>query len=175
MKDFQSVKKSSLYVRFVPQIAVMFLNTIILAAVLVGLLIYFKYTDFLAIALTIEFVLFIIISLVIYVSARLEYSNLQYLIEEDALFLKEGVLKVDTETIPFQKIRNASFLQSFTQRIFNVGDLVIDQEPESYTWGGVDLETARIILDAVAEKSNIQPITVSASQPFPLKHHLGSK
>jgi len=175
MKDFKSVNRSSLYSRFVPQIIVLFLIAIFLAALLISLFIYFKIAGFLAIALTVEFLLFIIIGLVTYISARLEYGNLQYLIEEDALFLKEGVLKVDTETIPFQKIRNASFLQSFTQRMFDVGDLVIDQDPESYTWGGIDLKTARIILDAVAEKSNIQPITVSASQPFPLKHHLGSK
>ena len=132
----------------------------------------FKLLSFLTISLTLELIFFVISSLAIYVAARLEYGNLKYLIEEDALFLKEGVLRVDTETIPFQKIRNASFLQSLLQRMFKVGDLVIEQDPESYTWEGIDLKTARTILDAVAQKSNIQPISVSASNPIPLQHNL---
>jgi uncharacterized membrane protein YdbT with pleckstrin-like domain len=172
MNDFQAVKRASLYYRFLPRLILLLFIAVVIAIVLTGLLGFLKLFNFLMISLTLEIIAFIILSLAIYISARLEYSNLKYLIEEDALFLKEGVLKVDTETIPFQKIRNASFLQSLLQRMFRVGDLVIDQEPESYTWGGIDLETARTILDAVALKSNIQPISVSANNPIPLQHNL---
>jgi uncharacterized membrane protein YdbT with pleckstrin-like domain len=172
MNDFQAIKRAALYYRFLPRLIVVLFVGIVVAIILASLLSFLKLFGFLTIALTLELVILIVLGLAIYVSARLEYSNLKYLIEEDALFLKEGVLKVDTETIPFQKIRNASFLQSLLQRIFGVGDLVIDQDPESYAWEGIDAETARAILDAVAQKSNIQPISVSANNPIPLQHNL---
>ncbi len=172
MHDFQSIKLASLHYRILPRIVlVLGIATIVIIVSSVSL-IFLQLSHFLPISLVLEVLFFAVLIVITYLSAYLEYSNLKYLIEEDALFLKEGVLRVDTETIPFQKIRNASFLQNVMQRVFKVGDLVIDQDPESYTWEGIDTETARIILDAVAEKSNIQPISVSANEPIPLQHNL---
>jgi membrane protein YdbS with pleckstrin-like domain len=110
-------------------------------------------------------VLLVIFGLITSAMAYIEFTNLKYLIEEHALFLKEGVFEVDTETIPFQKIRNAAFYQTFLQRLYKVGDLVIDQDPETYTWSGIDTDTARIIMDAVSDKSNIQPISFQPDRP----------
>ncbi len=105
--------------------------------------------------------------ILIFLISSLEYSNLIYLLEQNSLSLKKGVFSVETETIPFQKIKNASFDQSFAQRLFGVGNILIDQDTEKFIWSSIDKESADVIMEAVADKSNIQPIAVSA----PIAHY----
>jgi membrane protein YdbS with pleckstrin-like domain len=167
MNDYQSVNKASLYYRLMPRLLISAFMTVLIILVISFGLGYFHLDKYLPYTILLGLLIFAILGLITLVTAYLEYSNLKYLIEEHALFLKEGVFEVDTETIPFQKIRNACFYQNILQRLYKVGDLVIDQDPETYTWVGIDTKTAGIILDSVSARSNIQPISVEASGSNP--------
>lgn len=165
--NFQHIGKDSFRFRFLPHIFVTLSILLVLSLVLSFGFSWVKHPEFIPFLLLLLGGVFLLVCLVTYIAATVAYSNLTYLIEENSLFLKEGVFTVDTETIPFQKIRNASFTQKFLQRIYHVGDIIIDQDPEQYVWKSIDEKTARLILDAVAAKSNIQPIVVSGTQQIP--------
>lgn len=168
MGNFSHVGKGSLSYRLLPRILGAIFFTLIIAALVISTLIFLHQTMYLTLVSMVIAGVFVVILLFIYIIAYLEYSNLQYLIEQNSLYLKEGVLSVDTETIPFQKIRNASFTQTFLQRLYGVGNVIIDQDPETYTWESIDQKTAQTILEAVSERSNIQPIAVeNISQAIP--------
>lgn len=91
-------------------------------------------------------------------TAWLDWSNMGYTFDDKSLILKEGTFSLQTQTIPFYKISNASFNQTFFQRFFNVGDVIIDQEDSQSDLKGVDRATAEIIIQAVSEHSNIQTV-----------------
>ncbi len=167
MNNFQGVERASLQYRLLPRLIVLAVICILIAVGASYVLTIFNLQVNLLYIIAIPVIIFVAFGLFILLSAYLEYSNLKYLIETNSLFLKEGVFSVDTETIPFEKIRNASFKQGFLQRLYGVGDVVIDQDPESYTWQGIDQKTAQVIMQAVAEKSNIQPIAVAQNMPNP--------
>ncbi len=167
MENFQSVGRQSLYYRLLPRILAASLLALMIIVVLSMAASFLHLGAYILWIMLIGFVFLAIVAVVTYITAYLEFSNLKYLIEDHALFLKEGVFEVDTETIPFQKIRNASFYQSLVQRLYKVGDIVIDQDPETYTWVGIDVQTAQTIMDAVSARSNIQPIMVEGSSPNP--------
>ena len=94
----------------------------------------------------------------------LEANNIGYRIESNALAFRQGIFSVSKITIPFAKITNTSFDQSFFQRLFSVGDVKIDQEDSDYAWKGIDTTTANNILKTVSSKSNIQPIQSSKTK-----------
>ena len=94
-----------------------------------------------------------------YIFASVEYQNLGYKIEANSIGFRQGIFSLKTLTFPFIKITNASFNQSFIQRLFSVGDIVVDQEDAENKLKGIDKETADKIIQEIASKSNIQPIT----------------
>lgn len=91
-------------------------------------------------------------------TAWLEYNNLGYAFDEKGLQFKEGTFSLHTQTIPYSKISNASFTQSFFQRMFNVGNVVIDQEDSQSIFDHLDRTSAESILQAVTEHSNVQTV-----------------
>lgn len=91
-------------------------------------------------------------------TAWLEYNNLGFAFDEKGLQFKEGTFSLHTQTIPYSKISNASFTQSFFQRMFNVGNVVIDQEDSQSIFDHLDRTSAESILQAVSEHSNVQPV-----------------
>ena len=101
----------------------------------------------------------------VYLISYLEYKNLKYLIEPNSISLQTGTFSIDTETIPFEKIKNSSYTQSLIQRIFSVGDIIIDQDDEKFIWDSIDSNTANLIMEAVSAKSNVQPITITMANP----------
>lgn len=101
----------------------------------------------------------IITFLVQLIPSYLEYQNLGYELESNSVNLRKGLLSMQNLTIPFARITNASFNQSFFQRFFSVGDLNIDQEDSSFKWQVVDSITANKISHEIASKSNIQQVT----------------
>lgn len=88
----------------------------------------------------------------------LEYMNLGYSFDDKSLKFREGIFSLHNQTIPFYKISNASFTQSFFQRVFNVGDVIIDQEDSQSDLKAVDRATAEKIIQSVSQNSNIQTI-----------------
>jgi uncharacterized protein len=88
----------------------------------------------------------------------LDWSNLGYTFDDKSLTFKEGIFSLETQTIPFYKISNASFTQTLMQRFFNVGDVLIDQEDSQSDLRGIDRATAEIIIQAVSQHSNIQTV-----------------
>jgi uncharacterized membrane protein YdbT with pleckstrin-like domain len=93
----------------------------------------------------------------------MQYKNLKYMIEQNSITFQRGAFGVERETIPFEKVKNATFDQTFVQRLFSVGDITIDQDDEKYIWENVDSQTATLISNAVSAKGDVQPITVSTA------------
>lgn len=89
----------------------------------------------------------------------LESQNLGYKVEKNSVSFREGIFSISSITVPFIKITNVSFQQSLFQRLFSVGDLLIDQEDSNYTWDAVDKKSADIVIKEISSKSNIQPIS----------------
>ncbi len=157
MDDFQKVKINSLYYRLVKNFF-QALGTSLVLAVVFGIL-----PAIGAQSITLFFGILGTILLIVYVlgilKALLEYVNLKYKVEEQSLSFRSGLLSVSTTNIPYSKITNVSFDQSFLERIFSVGDVNIDEEDSGVGLAGVDSKIGDIILDAIAKKSNIQPIS----------------
>ncbi len=155
--SFQAFK----YRLFIKEFVGLFVT--ILVTILVGVIVYFLKLSNAYVYPLLTFVgLFVLQTLFVIIPTSFEFMNLRYSIEQNSISLKKGVFSVETETIPFQKIKNSSFDQSFIQRLFSVGNIIIDQDDEKFTWEGIDKQTASTIMEAVAAKSNVQPIVVSA-------------
>lgn len=169
MGNFSHVGNSALAYRLLPRLIAALFIAVLLVFVLSSTISFLHIANSFGISLVIGGLLFIISFAFVYISAKLEYSNLQYLIEENSLYLKQGFFSVDTETIPFQKIRNAQFTQSILQRLYGVGNIIIDQDPETYIWISIDQKTAQTILEAISQRSNIQPIAVENVPQAPQK------
>lgn len=157
MDDFKGVKINSLFYRLVSNLFGALAVTTILAAIFGSLP---------AIGAGSWGVFFIIyggIFVLAYLwgimKALLEYLHLRYKIADHSASFRMGMFSVDTATVPYSKITNASYYQSFLARFFSVGDINIDQEDSSYSFKGVDRKIADEVLDVVAKKSNIQPIS----------------
>lgn len=105
-----------------------------------------------ALAVLVVVIIFFLIQLI---PSFLEYNNLGYQLESNSVNFRKGLLSIQNTTIPFARITNASFNQSFFQRLFSVGDLVIDQEDAGYTWKGIDSVNADKINHAISSKSNL--------------------
>ncbi len=88
----------------------------------------------------------------------LESKVLGYRLETNAILWREGVFSVAKITIPYAKTTNATFTQSLLQRLFSVGDVIIDQEDSESVLDGVDSVSAHKILEEISKKSNIQPV-----------------
>jgi len=142
----------------------------------IGVIITFAATALVAIALyviklnyaiLIDVVVFLCIFLlqliVLYLISLLEYKNLRYNIGQNAISFQRGTFGVERETIPFEKVKNSTFDQTFIQRFFSVGDITIDQDDEKYIWEDIDSHTATLISDAVSAKGDVQPITISTA------------
>ncbi len=110
--------------------------------------------------------IFLILAALTLVITIFQYGNWGYRTDEHALFLRRGLIALDTETIPFYKVVNTSFDQSAWQRLFGVGELQIDQDDASSTWSDIDKSTASAVMELVSTKGNIQPIAFSSGQ-FP--------
>lgn len=104
---------------------------------------------------------FILQFFLIVIPAYLEYYNLRYTVAQDSITMQRGVFTIETKTIPFQKIVNAGITQTVLQRFFMVGTIALDQENERFVWESIDTKTADIVLNLVAQKSNIQPIKIT--------------
>jgi membrane protein YdbS with pleckstrin-like domain len=89
----------------------------------------------------------------------LKYRNTKYAISDNTISIRVGVLSVKTIIIPFSKITNVSSEQSIMQRLFGMGNILIDQEDSSSSWTDLDLETITKLTQAISEKSNLQRIT----------------
>lgn len=86
----------------------------------------------------------------------LEYIHLKYKLSAQSVGFRSGMLSVNT-TIPYSKITNASYSQSFFARMFSVGNINIDQEDSSFSFEGIGSRIADEVLDEISKKSNIHP------------------
>lgn len=118
-------------------------------------------------ALFIDLFLFICILLlqflILYFFSLMQYKNLKYAIGQNSVSFTRGAFGVERETIPFEKIKNATFDQTVIQRLFSVGDITIDQDDEKYIWENIDSQTAALISNTVSAKGDVQPITVATA------------
>lgn len=106
------------------------------------------------------FILVLAISfIVMMIPEYIMYLNIQYKIDESALYLRKGFLSIQTITLPYARITNAKFDQTLIQRIFHIGNISLDQEDSSYIWTDIDSETAEKILNEISSRSNIQKLT----------------
>jgi membrane protein YdbS with pleckstrin-like domain len=96
---------------------------------------------------------------IIYYISLMQYKNLKYFIGENAITFQCGTFGVYREIIPLEKIRNSTFNQSFIQRLFSVGSIMIDQSDEKYIWESIDATTANLISNIISARSDVQPIT----------------
>jgi len=134
------------------------------ATALVAIALYFiKLKDAVLIDLGVFFCVFLLQLIVLYLISLLEYKNLRYNIGQNAISFQRGSFGVERETIPFEKVKNSTFDQTFIQRFFSVGDITIDQDDEKYIWEDIDSHTATLISNAVSAKGDVQPITVSTA------------
>src|ERR1700722_2424823 len=134
------------------------------ATALVAIALYFiKLKDAVLIDLGVFFCVFLLQLIVLYLISLLEYKNLRYNIGQNAISFQRGSFGVERETIPFEKVKNSTFDQTFIQRFFSVGDITIDQDDEKYIWEDIDSHTATLISNAVSAKGDVQAITVSTA------------
>lgn len=143
---------------------------------IIGIIITFALTAFVAIilyfikvklAIYIDLLLFLCIFalqfITLYFLSLMQYKNLKYAIGQNSVSFTRGAFGIERETIPFEKIKNATFDQTVIQRLFSVGDITIDQDDEKYIWENIDSQTATLISNTVSAKGDVQPITVATA------------
>lgn len=161
MDDFKKVEVNSLYYRLFGSI----IGAIVAAAVLS--LLSLVWVAIAANSWTVFLVgygvIFIIAFLYEATKSYLEYIHLKYKLAEQSVNFRSGLLSVHTTTIPYSKITNAAYDQGPIARLFSVGDINIDQEDSSFQFKGIGSRIADEILDAIAKKSNILPISSKKS------------
>jgi uncharacterized membrane protein YdbT with pleckstrin-like domain len=134
------------------------------ATALVGIALYIiKLKDAALIDIAVFLCVFVLQLIVLYFISLMQYKNLRYNIGQNAISFQRGVFGVERETIPFEKVKNSTFDQTFIQRFFSVGDITIEQDDEEYIWENIDSNTATLISNAVSAKGDVQPITVSTA------------
>jgi len=138
------------------------LTTSLAFTAIVAIILYFIKLRYAVIIDTVLFIgVFVVQFAFIYLVSHMQYKNLKYMIEQNSITFQRGAFGVERETIPFEKVKNATFDQTFIQRLFSVGDITIDQDDEKYIWENVDAQTATLVSNAVSAKGDVQPITVS--------------
>lgn len=150
MQEFTKVSSKAVLYRLVKEGSVVLVFSIILG-VIVGVFL----ADYFGL------VILVIVSMlmgIVFLRAYLEYLNWGYQLETNSLNFRKGMLAIKRVNIPYARITNATFHQSLFQRLFSVGDLVVDQEDSEFVWDGVDNISADKVLSEVSKKSNVQPI-----------------
>ena len=66
-----------------------------------------------------------IMFLVGYIIARLEYRNYTFTVEEFDLKIRRGIFSIKEVSIPYRQIQNVDVIQSFVYRMFHVCSLVL--------------------------------------------------
>ncbi|GAA0234907.1 PH domain-containing protein [Haladaptatus pallidirubidus] len=84
----------------------------------------------------------VVVGLVIMVSAYLSYQNTNYVVTNDALYKKTGVLSRNVQRIEFDKVQDTSYRQSFFGAQFGYGTVDIS------TAGGSGVEMSFDNVDA---------------------------
>lgn len=163
MENQTNVGKQALRYRIVINEIVGVIISLALSVIIAILLYFLKVKYGLLIDMAVFVIIFLIQFIVIYVFSQMQYKNLRYVLGQNAITFQRGAFSTESETIPFEKIKNSTFDQSFIQRLFSVGDITIDQDDEKYTWENVDTQTATAISNTVSAKGDVQPITLAAA------------
>lgn len=159
MNNQTRVGQNAFQYRFIVRETIGVLISALVSGVFFNIVSFLHKNNAVSFSLGIFVVLFIFQLIAVFVATFIEFNNLVYIIEENAITLKKGIIYVETQTIPFQKIKKSLFQQSIFQNLFGVGNIILDQgEEESFIWNNIDNQTANTIMDAVAKKSNIQPV-----------------
>lgn len=157
MDDFLKVEVNSLYYRFASSLW---------RAVISSTILNFVFGVWWAIGakswivfLVIYGLLFLVALLYGVIKSLLEYSHLKYKLADQSLSFRSGLLSVSTTTVPYSHITNVAYDQGILARLFSVGDINIDQEDSDFSFKGIGSSIADKILDVIAKKSNIRPIS----------------
>lgn len=161
MENSTPVSRNALQYRLAMNECMGVLIAFAVTALITVTLYFIKVKDAVFLDILIFLVLLIVQFILLYFVSWMQYKNLRYSIGQNAISFQRGVFGIERETIPFEKIKNSTFDQTFLQRLFSVGDITIDQDEENYTWEDIDSHTATLISDAVSAKGDVQPITVS--------------
>ena len=161
MENAKQVGRQALHYRIATNEIVGIISTLALTAIIAIILFLIKLKNGVAIDVVVFMTIIVLLVVIIYFISLMQYKNLKYNLGQNAITFQRGSFSVESETIPFEKIKNSTFDQSLIQRIFSVGDITIDQEDEKYIWEDIDTATATLISNAVSAKGDVQPITVS--------------
>jgi uncharacterized membrane protein YdbT with pleckstrin-like domain len=163
MDNASRVTKQALHYRVAINEGIGLLITLAVTAVISILLYFLKFKAAVGIDILSFFIIFILQFISLYFISFMQYKNLKYTIGQNAISFQRGSFGIEIETIPFEKIKNSTFDQSFIQRFFSVGDITIEQDNEKYIWEDIDSQTATLISNTVSAKGDVQPITVATA------------
>jgi uncharacterized membrane protein YdbT with pleckstrin-like domain len=93
--------------------------------------------------------LFFLVGIVVIVAAYLAYQNTNYVVTNQALYKKTGVLSRTVQRIEFDKVQDTSYRQSFFGAQFGYGTIDIS------TAGGAGVEMS---FDSVADPQRVQSL-----------------
>jgi membrane protein YdbS with pleckstrin-like domain len=163
MDNASSVSKKALHYRVAIFESIGVIITLAFTAIVAVVLYFLKFKAAVLVDSLTFVILFVLQVITLYFMAFMQYKNLKYSIGQNAISFQRGSFGIERETIPFEKIKNSTFDQSFIQRLFSVGDITIEQESEKYTWENIDSQTATLISNTVSTKGDVQPITVATA------------
>lgn len=163
MENASNVGKQALKYRLVINEGIGFIISIAVTVLIAIALSFLKVKGAIGIDVLTFLVIFVLQLVVLYFTSLLQYRALKYIIGQNAISFQRGAFGVERENIPFEKIKNSTFEQSFIQRLFSVGDITVDQDDEKYIWEDIDSNTATLISNAVSAKGDVQPITVATA------------
>lgn len=158
MDDYKKVDVSSLYYRLIKSLIIALIFAVIISFLPTVGMIGANAWSWLGFFLMIG-IIATPVFLIGLIASLLEYAHLKYKIAEQSVNFRDGALSVHTTSIPFSKITTASYDQGLLARLFSVGDINIDQEDSEFSFKGVGSKIANEVLDIVAKKSNILPVS----------------
>src|SRR5213592_1685545 len=92
-------------------------------------LIALRYWSALVLALILAAVLagfFVFLALLAFLAAELKRKTTRYIITDNKIIREDGILNKNTQMIPYTQLERVDLHQTFGQRIFKIGTIVVD-------------------------------------------------
>lgn len=70
--------------------------------------------------------LFLVIALYAFLRAELMRATTQYMITDNKIIRRDGILRKDTQMIPYTQLERVDLRQSLGQRILHIGTVIVD-------------------------------------------------
>lgn len=87
----------------------------------------------------------------------------EYSCDEDTIYVRQGVLSIKEEQVSFYRVLDVSMQQSFTDRLFNQGTIILNT---------TDVNNRKFVLEKIGNPSRVRSLINSQVEKARRKTHI---